>query len=107
MRRALLDITRKELRRAIYNDTFYGEDGELRWRRNKQCVPLDIFEDAGVTPPVAQKRIRNKEVAQFLDEYRKANENRKYSEEEVFEMRAAFGEGETVVDIVTGKKVQL
>lgn len=49
----------------------------------------------------------DKENQEFLKEYRKQQENYEPSQEELAEMRAAFGEGETVVDVITGKKIKL
>ena len=43
----------------------------------------------------------------FLKRYREQQKNKVYSEEELYEMRAAFGEGETVVNVVTGKRITL
>lgn len=42
-----------------------------------------------------------------LEDYRERMKNHVYSAEEMFEMRAAFGEGETVVNVITGEKIQL
>jgi hypothetical protein len=41
----------------------------------------------------------------FFAEYRK--NQRPLSGEELFEMRAAFGPGETVVDVISGRKTKL
>ena len=46
---------------------------------------------------------REAETAAFLEEYRKNYQGP--TEEEKIEMRAAFGEGETVVDIITGERI--
>ena len=48
---------------------------------------------------------RNAEVEQELAEYRAAKRTR--SAEELAEMRAAFGPGTTVVDVITGEKIEL
>ena len=48
---------------------------------------------------------RNAQVQKELAQYR-ANYTGP-SDEEVAEMRAAFGEGETVVDVITGKTIKL
>ena len=53
----------------------------------------------------ATKVAREEEAAASLERYR--NRNRNPSAEEMFEMRAAFGEGTTVVDVVTGKTIKL
>lgn len=48
---------------------------------------------------------RDAEVKESLREYR-AN-RRPYSSEDLAEMRAAFGPGETVVNVLTGERIQL
>jgi len=50
--------------------------------------------------------VRDRETQAFLAEYRRANKGRKRSAEEIFEMRAAFGPGETVVDVITGERFE-
>lgn len=50
---------------------------------------------------------RDKEDRKFIEEYRKQQKNREYSWEELAEMRAAFGEGTTVVDVFSGRKIKL
>ena len=53
----------------------------------------------------ATKAAREAETDAFLESYRKANHRR--SHEELSEMRAAFGTGTTVVDIITGERIRL
>ena len=53
----------------------------------------------------ATRAARQAENEAFLEEYRKNYEGP--TEEEKAEMRAAFGEGETVVDIITGQRIAL
>lgn len=48
---------------------------------------------------------RNREVSESLAEYRK--NARPVSEEERMEMQAAFGKGTTVVNVLTGEKIEL
>lgn len=55
----------------------------------------------------ATRAAREEEVAKSLEAYRKANQNRRRSSEELNEMRAAFGTGTTVVDIFTGERIAL
>ena len=53
----------------------------------------------------ATEAARAAESAEFLEEYRR---NRKpHSAEEIAEMRAAFGNGTTVIDVITGEKITL
>ena len=42
-----------------------------------------------------------------IAEYVAYREKHGYSEEELFEMRAAFGPGEKVVNVLTGQEIQL
>ena len=53
----------------------------------------------------ATKAAREAETDAFLESYRKANHRR--SNEELNEMRATFGTGTTVVDIITGERIRL
>ena len=52
----------------------------------------------------ATKAARAEEVSRSLEAYRK---NHRTSEEEKAEMRAAFGTGNTVVNIITGERIRL
>lgn len=53
----------------------------------------------------ATRAARDEETAKIIEGYRASYTGP--SEEELFEMRAAFGKGTTVVDIFTGKKIKL
>lgn len=53
----------------------------------------------------ATKAARDKEVSESLREYRR--NAKPASEEEINEMRAAFGEGQTIVNILTGETITL
>ena len=53
----------------------------------------------------ATRAARDEAVAKELDEYRKQRKG--YTEEELAEMRAAFGAGTTVRDIITGEEITL
>lgn len=83
----------------------------LRWKSNNSVPPqevLDFWKYIGkrfnMTKSVAA---RERETKDFLKEYRKRMENYEHSAEEMAEMRAAFGEGATVVNVITGKKTKL
>lgn len=56
---------------------------------------------------IATIEARDEENRKSIAEYREAMKNYEPSEEELYEMRAAFGAGETVVDIFTGKAICL
>ena len=53
----------------------------------------------------ATKAAREAETDAFLESYRKANHRR--SNEELNEVRATFGTGTTVVDIITGERIRI
>ena len=48
---------------------------------------------------------RQKEDEEFIKNY--IAQDREPSDEEIIEMKAAFGEGTTVIDVLTGKRIQL
>lgn len=89
----------------------YVKDGVVRWKSNNNIPPKDILEfwqylgkefDYNKTLAVDEE-----ETTVFFENYRKQQANRQYTEEELFEMRAAFGPGETVVNVITGKQIKL
>ena len=90
-----------------------GSKGEVRWKKSNNIVPGDILEMAVVDGTIdialrnRTEEVRKVEDAEFFAQYRANREKYGYSDEEKFEMRAAFGEGETVVDIITGKEIVL
>jgi len=83
------------------------KDGAAKWVSNGNYLPSDVCEKlvyGGFDfSPKATEIKRNKQTADFLNGYR----NHKPTAEEMFEMRAAFGEGTTVVNVLTGEKIRL
>jgi hypothetical protein len=96
----------RELQAKLKTETF-SKDGALYWSSVSRPVPMDVFKDAGVTPPAAQKKAVDDYNDAFIADYKRRMANHVHSDEELFEMRAAFGPGETVVNIFTGKKTRL
>lgn len=89
--------------------TTVDENGAISWKSNGRYLPDDYcekLEHAGYPfSREATEAAREVRVAEELAEYR---ENyRGPSTSELDEMRAAFGEGTTVVNVLTGKKVRL
>jgi hypothetical protein len=97
----------ERLRKSFQTDAYVGKNGELHWKSNGAVIGLDTFKSGCVEAPATQQAEYEQDVKKSLAEYRKAKENYQYSAEELFEMKAAFGEGTTVVDILTGKKTKL
>ncbi len=55
----------------------------------------------------ATNAAREEENTKWANEYREYRKNHRYSEEELFEMRAAFGAGQKLVDVITGEVITL
>ena len=85
------------------------EDGAAKWKSNGSYLPADvveklIFAGADFFSEEATAAKREAQTAAFLENYRR---NHRTTEEERMEMEAAFGKGTTVMDIITGDKIQL
>ena len=82
------------------------DDGAIRWKSGNY-VPDDYCEKleyAGYHfSRAATAKKRDIQDKKFIEEYRKHYKGP--SEEELIEMRAAFGAGTTVVDVITGKEI--
>lgn len=93
----------------IDETTEYGQ--VVRWNSSDNIPPKDILAEFCVMGFITTETLydsiacKNKEDAAFLEEYVARRQKYGYSDEEKFEMRAAFGD-EEVVDIFTGKVVQ-
>ena len=92
------------------------EEGKITIDENgiaKNCIGRTLHDDmlekvAMVSDKVnveATRAARDEETAKVIEAYRASYTGP--SEEEMFEMRAAYGKGTTVVDIFTGKKIKL
>lgn len=86
------------------------EDGAAKWISSGNYLPADVvekltFAGADFFSAEATAAKREAQTAAFLDSYRRNYKGA--SEEEKVEMRAAFGEGTTVVNVITGKKTRL
>jgi hypothetical protein len=102
---------RKMEERQINGEIFFGADGVVRWTSNNRVMPKDCREILSHTAyrdlfsEEASRAAEDAETAAFLESYRKNYTGP--SEEEKAEMRAAFGTGSTVVDVITGKRIRL
>jgi len=105
-RKRILDVARASER---FRET-HCEGGVLRWTSNGHVPPQDCLEDfreagLGSFDMEASKRVRDRETMAFLAEYKAADTG--HTDEELCEMRAAFGEGVTIVNVVTGRRTKL
>lgn len=96
----------------LVNDLWHGqtlrEGRVIRWASNNRVPPSDVIAlavAAGIdVDPAACDAARSAEMDAFLAVYR-ANHQRPTAEER-FEMRAAFGPGQTVVNMITGRRTR-
>ena len=108
---------RKEVER-LYNERdnmIIEEDGAVRWISSGNYLPDDCMEKLEYAPVDFSSKIsreatkikRDKQQHEFIVEYRKQMENHEYTEEELGEMRNAFGAGATVINVFTGTVIHL
>ena len=87
------------------------EYGVAFWASNNRAVPEDIayMGKYGGLPIDLEmtKALEKAQTEKSLAEYRERMKNHVYTEEELGEMRNAFGEGETVVDVITVRRIKL
>jgi hypothetical protein len=88
------------------------ENDTPRWTMGNG-IPRDILAVLFVAGKITEAQHSNginfqqKQQEERIAEYVKQQQNKEYSEEELFEMRAAYGKGATVVNVITGKKTTL
>lgn len=95
----------KEWQKKAYKD----DSGIWRWKSNNRIPFTDMLKAWNLDDETIHKceKTRDIEDEAFLNEYKKTMENHVPSDEEMYEMRAAYGPGTTVVNVVTGKKFYL
>lgn len=91
----------------IWEDSYEDDNGIRRWFSNDQIVPPWVYEEASLIVPEDHLKAYDVETSEFLADYRERMADYEPSAEELFEMKAAFGEGETVVNVFTGRSIQL
>ena len=87
------------------------EDGAIRWANGGNYLMDDyceILEYAGYPFSREATRIKREEQnAISIAEYKERMKNYVPTEEELYEMRAAFGDDVSVVDIISGSTIHL
>ena len=85
----------------------YEVDGIWFWKSNNAPVPVDSAAQYNI--PIGSKQLEavRSYNQKAISDYIKARQNYQHSDEELYEMRAAFGEGAKVVDAITGQVTQL
>lgn len=104
----------KEVSEALKHaseNCFVERDGAILWKSSYNYLPDDYCEKleyGGYNfSREATKIKREIQDNKFIEEYRESMKNHVYSEEELYEMKNAFGEDACVVDIITGKKIYI
>ena len=97
---------------VLTNDEYHlGREGEARWNSSNNIVPSDILEMAVVDGTISievrntteQVRIIDDEIA--IKNYINFRQKHGYSEEELMEIDAEFGDEEPI-DIFTGREIR-
>lgn len=88
---------------------YKDENGVYRWKSNDRVPFDDMLKCWNLDSETLQKckDARNADNEEFLAEYRERMKDYEPSDEELFEMRSAFGEGAEVVNVITGKVTKL
>ena len=94
-----------------FTEKAYVSAGVVRWLSNDRVPPMDILEFWKLIGKSfdleLSSQVREKENAEYLEAYKQRIMNVEPNQEELFEMRAAFGNGTTVIDVITKKEIKL
>ncbi len=77
------------------------------WKKSNNIVPPSFFRENKIDMPEHQQAAHDEDQDRFLAEYRERMKDWQPDAETLFEMRAAFGPGEEVVNVITGQKIKL
>ena len=111
MERKVLVNTKDSWSRTDYiSEAIVETDGAIKWSSNGRYLGRDTMEKIianGFTDfsVVATNVKREIQVEEELAEYRRNYKGP--SQEELVEMRAAYGKGATVVNVITGEVIKL
>lgn len=88
------------------------KNGVPRWPKVNRVIPADIIKEYFIDQlsyfnKENSDRARDRETRAAVAAYKLAMAGHQPSDEELFEMRAAFGRGSKVVNIITGRQTQL
>lgn len=102
----------KEMEEQYEKHDFTIENGAAMWECGNylpmDCLAAVINGKYGYLIDVDKhERLLDEQQSESIRRYKERMENHVYSEEELYEMRAAFGDGVEVVDVITGNKIRL
>ena len=108
--------SRKEVKKLYEqrDNMIIEDDGAVRWKSSGNYLPDDCMEKLEYAPYEFRKRIsreatkikREAQNKEFIKEYREQMKDHVYTEEELSEMRNAFGNG-TVYDVLADRVIDL
>jgi hypothetical protein len=97
----------------MFEQAYIDQKGIVRWKSNNN-IPfedklMEFYNDNKIShfDVVRSNDQRDVETGITIAAYRKQMENHVPDAEELFEMRAAFGAGASIVNVITGKRIQL
>lgn len=102
----------KEMEERYEKHEFTVENGAAMWECGNylpmDCLAAVINGKYGYLIDVDEhERLLDEQQSESIRRYKDRMKNHVYSEEELYEMRAAFGEGVEVVDALSGNKIRL
>ena len=102
----------KEMEERYEKHEFTVENGAAMWECGNylpmDCLAAVINGKYGYLIDVDEhERLLDKQQSESIRRYKERMKNHVYSEEELYEMRAAFGESVEVVDALSGNKIRL
>lgn len=109
LRRQIWDFEEMVKNSERIKDAYMDEYGVYRWKSNNH-VPFDDMLQTWTDDEFtlnACREARDKDNAEFIAEYKESMKDHEPDGEELFEMRAAFGEDVEVVNVFTGKVTKL
>lgn len=89
------------------------ENGAAKWRTNGSYLMEDIMEVllhskyADLIDIDHHATMRDAQVTEEINNYKERMKNHVYTEEELYDMRSAFGVGTKVVNVFTGEEIIL
>ena len=94
------------------NGEFTIENGAAIWKCGNylpmDCLAAVLHGKYGHLVDVeSHEKALDAQNEESIRQYKERMKNHVYTEEELFEMRAAFGEGTEIVDVITGNKIRL
>jgi len=100
---------REEMLRDIGDGATVTFDGVHTWISNGAIVPIQCLETAGIEVTDAHRDALDRELDEIVARRRAARASMTDADraEERAEMLAAFGPGETVIDVLTGERFEL